>query len=31
MRLQLIIDSKRMLGCDLFVLDCLMQVDFGRV
>lgn len=27
--IQLIIDSKRMLGCDLFVLDCLMQVDLG--
>jgi len=27
--IQLIIDSKRMLGCDLFVLDCLMQIDLG--
>ena len=25
----LIIDSKRLLGCDMFVLDCLMQVDHG--
>jgi RecA-family ATPase len=27
--IQLIIDSKRLLGCDLFVLDCLMQIDLG--
>lgn len=27
--IQLIIDSKRMMGCDLFVLDCLMQIDLG--
>ena len=27
--IQLIIDSKRLLGCDMFVLDCLMQVDLG--
>ena len=27
--IRLIIDSKRMLGCDLFVLDCLMQIDLG--
>ena len=27
--IQLIIDAKRMLGCDMFVLDCLMQVDLG--
>ncbi len=27
--IQLIIDSKRMLGCDLFVLDCIMQIDLG--
>ena len=26
---QLIIDSKRLLGCDMFVLDCLMQIDLG--
>jgi twinkle protein len=27
--IQLIIDSKRLLGCDMFVLDCLFQVDIG--
>ena len=27
--IQLIIDSKRLMGCDLFVLDCLMQIDLG--
>lgn len=27
--IQLIIDSKRLLGCDMFVLDCLMQIDLG--
>ena len=27
--IQLIIDSKRLLGADLFVLDCLMQIDLG--
>jgi RecA-family ATPase len=27
--IRLIIDSKRMMGCDLFVLDCLMQIDLG--
>lgn len=27
--IQLIVDSKRMLDCDLFVLDCLMQIDLG--
>ena len=27
--IQLVIDSKRLLGCDLFVLDCLFQVDLG--
>ena len=27
--IQLIVDSKRMLGCDMFVLDCLMQIDLG--
>ena len=27
--IQLIIDSKRFMGCDLFVLDCLMQIDLG--
>ena len=27
--IRLIIDSKRMLGCDLFVLDCIMQIDLG--
>ena len=27
--IQMIIDSKRLLGCDLFVLDCLMMVDLG--
>lgn len=27
--IQLIIDSKRMLGADMFVLDCLFQVDTG--
>ena len=27
--IQLIIDSKRLLGCDMFLLDCLMQVDTG--
>ena len=27
--IRLIIDSKKMLGCDLFVLDCLMQIDLG--
>ena len=27
--IQLIIDSKVMLGCDMFVLDCLMQIDLG--
>ena len=27
--IQLIVDSKRLLGCDMFVLDCLMQVDTG--
>jgi twinkle protein len=27
--IQIIIDSKRLLGCDLFVLDCLMQIDLG--
>ena len=27
--IQLIIDSKRLLGCDMFLLDCLMQVDLG--
>lgn len=27
--IQLIIDAKRLLGCDMFVLDCLMQIDLG--
>ena len=27
--IQLIIDAKRLLGCDMFLLDCLMQVDLG--
>ena len=27
--IQIIIDAKRLLGCDLFVLDCLMQIDLG--
>lgn len=27
--IQLIIDSKVLLGCDMFVLDCLMQIDLG--
>ena len=27
--IQIIIDSKRLMGCDLFVLDCLMQIDLG--
>ena len=27
--IQLIIDAKRLMGCDLFVLDCLFQVDTG--
>lgn len=27
--IQLIIDSKRLLGCDMFVLDCLMMIDLG--
>ena len=27
--IQLIVDSKRLLGCDMFVLDCLFQVDLG--
>ena len=27
--IQLIVDSKRLLGCDMFVLDCLMQIDLG--
>ena len=27
--IQLIIDSKRLLGCDMFVLDCLFQIDLG--
>lgn len=26
---RLIIDSKRLLGCDMFLLDCLMQVNTG--
>ena len=27
--IQIVIDAKRLLGCDLFVLDCLMQIDLG--
>ena len=27
--IQLVIDSKRLLGCDMFVLDCLFQIDLG--
>jgi hypothetical protein len=27
--IQMIIDSKVLLGCDMFVLDCLMQIDLG--
>jgi hypothetical protein len=27
--IRLIIDSKVLLGCDMFVLDCLMQIDLG--
>lgn len=27
--IQLIIDSKVLLGCDMFVLDCLMMIDLG--
>ena len=27
--IQLIVDAKRLMGCDMFVLDCLMQIDLG--